>query len=98
LSPESKAFILGFCKSPEERRQRSGFAGVPSVLNLLFGAAPKVGDAVTLQDVFNKTAKGKDSMTIFLRRWAEKGIIVKYVQDPANVFTSRYVIEKLPTA
>lgn len=66
-----------------------------SLFKTIFGDAPKAGDSVTLQEVFNKTLKGKSNVDFYVKKWAEKGIVVKYEADPANLLNSRYVIESL---
>lgn len=71
-----------------------GFGGTP-VFNRLFGDAPKVGDKITISDVFNKTMKGVAQMNSLMRKWAEKGIEVKYTHLEAEPFKSFYEIVKL---
>ena len=76
-------------------RQGSMNFGEP-LFNKIFGAAPKVGDAITLQEVFNKTFKGVDKMNFMIRKWADKKIaVVEYVLNQAEPIKSQYVIKSL---
>lgn len=82
-------------KIPGTRMGAGGFGGTP-VFNKLFGDAPKVGDKITIQDVFNKTMKGISQMTALCRKWEEKnGTIVKYSHNEEKPFLSTYEIVKL---
>lgn len=65
------------------------------LFNTLFGASPKVGDKVTLKDIFDKTLKGKAAIDFYVKkRWAEKGIVVEYVSKTPQIM-SEYVIKSL---
>lgn len=68
--------------------------GGQSFLNKVFGDNPKVGDKITLMDYMKKTLKGKADFDAYVKKWAEKGIIVKF-DAGANMFESTYTIEKL---
>lgn len=89
LSEGSKKFIEGIVNPVH-----TGFSGT-SVLVTVFGANPKVGDTVTLQEVFQKTLKGKSSFDAVIKRWEEKGIEVEYKEEK-DVLKSTYTIKKLP--
>jgi hypothetical protein len=97
LSQESKDFILLLCKDPSEKRISSGFGG-PSVFTQLFGDTPKVGQKITLYDAFAKTYKGKSTLDVWVKRWAEKGIVVDCVLNKADMAKTEYVIRELPKA
>jgi hypothetical protein len=97
LSTESKNFILSLCKDPTERVVATGFGG-PSVFVTLFGENAKVGDKLTLQQVFNKTYKGKSTMDVWLKRWDEKGIKVSFTPNKEAFLESVYTITTLPAA
>lgn len=68
--------------------------GGQSFFNKVFGDNPKVGDKITLMDYMKKTLKGKADFDAYVKKWAEKGIIVKF-DAGANMFESTYTIEKL---
>lgn len=68
--------------------------GGQSFFNKVFGDSPKVGDKITLMDYMKKTLKGKADFDAYVKKWAEKGIIVKF-DAGANMFESTYTIEKL---
>jgi hypothetical protein len=72
-------------------RTGGGFGGTP-VLNKLFGDSPQVGMKITIQDVFSKTMKGVQQMNGLIRKWSEKGIVVKYTHNEAEPFKSTYEI------
>jgi len=97
LSAEMKEFVLSLCKDPAERKAAGGFGG-PSVFSVLFGASPKVGDKVTLEQAFAKTFKGKSTLDVWVRRWAEKGIVVDVLINKDNMMKTEYVIKALPAA
>jgi len=64
--------------------------------NKVFGATPKVGDKVTLQDVFNRTFKGVDKMNEFMKKWKEKNTaVVEYIHNPTTPLLSEYVIKTI---
>ena len=92
LSQASKDFISNII-SPVSH---TGFNGT-SVFVTVFGANPKVGDKVTLEDIFKKTLKGKASFDTIVKRWAEKGIIIEYHEDK-DILKSTYTIKELSKA
>lgn len=73
----------------------NGGAVNSGTFGLLFGDNPKVGDKITLEDVFKKTFKGKQTIDIAVRKWKEKGIIVDFVHNN-DMAKSTYVIKALP--
>lgn len=97
LSASAKEFVQSLCTNVTERSKLGGFGG-PSVFSLLFGDNPKVGQKITLEEAFNKTYKGKSTLDLWVKRWADKGIIVKCVVDPVKMLNTTYTIESLPTA
>lgn len=92
LSQASKDFIASIINPVSH----TGFNGT-SVYVTVFGANPKVGDKVTLEDIFKKTLKGKASFDAIVKRWAEKGIIIEYHEDK-DILKSTYTIKELPKA
>ncbi len=97
LSASVKEFVLSLCKDPSERAKSGGFGG-PSIFSILFGDNPKVGQKITLEEAFNKTYKGKSTLDLWVKRWADKGIIVECTIDPVKMINSTYTIKSLPTA
>ena len=95
LSATTKEFVLGLCKDPTEKAKGGGGFGGPSVFSILFGEHPKVGDTLTLEQAFNKTYKGKSTLDLWVKRWAEKGIEVEFKQA-SKMLESTYTIKKLP--
>ena len=93
LSQASKDFISSIINPVSH----TGFNGT-SIFVTVFGANPKVGDKVTLEDIFKKTLKGKASFdAIVAKRWAEKGIVIEYHEDK-DILKSTYTIKELPKA
>lgn len=92
LSQASKDF-LSISSNPVSH---TGFNGT-SVFVTVFGANPKVGDKVTLEDIFKKTLKGKASFDVIVKRWAEKGIVIEYHEDK-DILKSTYTIKELSKA
>lgn len=88
LSADLKSFVDGLVVE----KKASGNGGLFAAL---FGAAPKVGDSITLRKAFELTTKGKSTLDFYVKRWAEKGIVVKYTANAANILDSTYTIEKL---
>lgn len=89
LPPDMQKFVTDLAVPPVTRN-------VTSVFETLFGTTPKVGDSITLMDVFNKTMKGKAQIDHFIeKKWKPNGIIVEFEPDPVKV-NSRYVIKALP--
>lgn len=97
LSQTAKDFVLSLCKDPAERKASGGFGG-PSVFSILFGDNAKVGDSITLEQAFNKTYKGKSTLDVWVKRWADKGIIVDCVIDSAKMLNTKYTIKAMPAA
>jgi len=93
LMQPTKEFVISLCQNPEEKKA-SGFGG-PSVYTQLFGSNPKVGDKITLEEAFNKTFKGKSTLDMWVKRWAEKGIIVECVIDKQRMLNTTYTIKDL---
>lgn len=89
LPEDMKAFVTGLTTT--------AVAGgsTESTFTKIFGAAPTVGQSVTLMDVFQKTLKGKSNIDHQIKIWAEKGIIVSFKEDKENVFNSVYTIEQM---
>lgn len=92
LSQTSKDFISSIINPVSH----TGFNGT-SVFVTVFGANPKVGDKVTLEDIFKKTLKGKASFDAVVKRWAEKGIVIEYHEDK-DILKSTYTIKELSKA
>ena len=63
----------------------------------IFGEHPKVGDRVTLKEVFNKTLKGEATINTFIKSLLKKGIVVKYTVNEKNLIESTYEIVSLPS-
>lgn len=66
-----------------------------SFFNKVFGDSPKVGDKITLLDYMKKTLKAKADIDKRVKEWAEKGIVVEYKEDSANLLNSTYTIVKM---
>ena len=92
LSQASKDFISSIINPVSH----TGFNGT-SVFVTVFGANPKVGDKVTLEDIFKKTLKGKASFDAVVKRWAEKGIVIEYHEDK-DILKSTYTIKEFSKA
>jgi hypothetical protein len=99
LSQASQAwFTKELGNDPEKPNKGGGFGG-QTVFTTVFGNEAKVGDSRTLMEVFRATkGKGTDMMTMYLKRWAEKGIKVDYTFNDADPFASTYTIKELPAA
>jgi hypothetical protein len=93
LTPESKNYVLSLVKDPTEKRA-SSFGG-SSVFDLIFGDNPKVGDTVTLREAFDKTYKGKSTLDVWVRRWAERGQVVEVKVNKENMMATTYTIKQL---
>lgn len=90
LSDDLKAFINGMANPT------SGAAsGNTSLFKTIYGDNPQVGDAVTLKEIFNKTLKGKSAIDFYVKKWAEKGIVITFEADTADMLNSKYVISAL---
>lgn len=90
LSEESQLFIKSI--STEQPSVRGG----NSFFTQLFGSNPKVGDKITLKSAFNKTLKGKATIDLSVRRWADKGIKIRYNPNEQMLVESTYEIMELP--
>lgn len=88
LSEDAQNFLTGFL--------RPRVVANKSMLTVLFGESPKVGDTFTLSEAFQKTLKGKSNIDFYVKRWAAKGILVSYSQDNENILNSTYRLETLP--
>jgi len=97
LTAPVKEFVLSLCKDPAEKKASGGFGG-PSVFSLLFGDSPTVGQKITLEEAFNKTYKGKSTLDLWVKRWADKGIVVECKIDSAKMLNTTYTITALPAA
>lgn len=88
LSESSRTFLTGLATGKAASSNNNTF-------NVIFGASPKVGDTVTLAEVFNKTLKGKSNIDFYCRKWLEKGIVVEFKQNSDNILDSVYEITKM---
>ena len=89
LPEDLKSFLEGLANP-----QRAAGNGIQGIFKLMFGDNPKVGDKITLRDVFDRTLKGKAEIDAKIKVWAEKGTIVEYTAN-ANPVLSTYEIKKL---
>lgn len=87
MSDKQRGFIEDLATPAVPVSTKSTFA-------TLFGTSAKVGDTITLNEAFQKTLKGKANLDFYVRKWAEKGIIVEFVQAE-NILESTYVIRAL---
>lgn len=94
LTAPVKEFVLSLCKDPSVRAKSGG--GGSSIFSLLFGDNPKVGQKITLEEAFNKTYKGKSTLDLWVKRWADKDIIIECVVDPVKMINTTYTIKALP--
>lgn len=69
-----------------------------SLFRTLFGDNPQVGASITLKEAFDKTFKGKSNIDHYVKKWAEKGTIVSFKKDEANMINSVYTIEAIGAA
>lgn len=69
-----------------------------SLFRTLFGDNPQVGASITLKEAFDKTLKGKSNIDHYVKKWAEKGTIVSFKKDEANMINSVYTIEAIGAA
>lgn len=88
LDDECKGFINGLANPVSAASN-----GTESVFTKLFGANPAVGATFTLSDAFNKTLKGKANIDHLVKKWSEKGIIVSFKKNDANILDSVYTLE-----
>jgi hypothetical protein len=96
LSEDLKDFIAEITRDPSERAVATGGFGGPSVFGTIFGERPEIGATVTLQEIFDKTAKGKSTMDVWLKRWDEKGIKVEFKVNKEKFTQSTYTVRALP--
>lgn len=89
--PEDIMKVLDGIVNPVRAARSGGTAGI---FAKMFGEDAKVGDKVTLMDVFKRTFKSKADIDRSVRAWAEKGIIVEFKQNP-TMLESTYEIKKM---
>lgn len=89
LSDDAKAFLSNTINPPKTVNTGN------TVFSKMFGSSPAVGTAVTLKDAFQRTLLGKPNIDAYIKRWAEKGIVIEYKQDVADIFSSTYTITKM---
>lgn len=92
LSDPSRAFIDTLIEGRESRR----IATSSGIFRAMFGEEPDVGAEVTLNEAFARTLKGKAALDGVLRKWAAKGIVVSFTENPDNILESVYRLEGLP--
>lgn len=88
LDPEDQAFLKGLAEPKVAASNNTGLFAV------LFPNA-KVGDSITLDQVFAKTLKGKSNIDHYVKNWAEKGIIIECKEDKSDLRKSTYTIVKM---
>ena len=89
LDPEDQAFLKGLAEP-----KAAAASGNTGLFATLFPNA-KVGDSITLDQVFAKTLKGKTNIDHYVKKWAEKGIIVECKEDKTDLRKSTYTIVKM---
>ena len=89
LAPEHQAFLTGLAEP-----KAAATSGNSGLFATLFPNA-KVGDSITLDQVFAKTLKGKTNIDHYCKKWAEKGIIVECKEDKTDLRKSTYTIVKM---
>ena len=89
LSDEHKKFLEGLAEP-----KAAATTGNSGLVATLFPNA-KVGDSITLDQVFAKTLKGKTNIDHYCKKWAEKGIIVECKEDKTDLRKSTYTIVKM---
>lgn len=89
LDPEDQAFLKGLAEP-----KAAAATGNTGLFATLFPNA-KVGDSITLDQVFAKTLKGKTNIDHYCKKWAEKGIIVECKEDKTDLRKSTYTIVKM---
>lgn len=87
--PKTKAWI------EKETAVRTPGGSGNNFFNKVFGDAPKVGDKITLIEYMKKTFKAKADLDKYCKQWAEKGIVVEFKANAANMLESTYTIVKL---
>lgn len=90
--PKTKAWL------EKETATRSFSSSSGSFFNKVFGESPKVGDKVTLLEYMKRTLKAKVDLDKYCKQWAEKGTIVEFKDNPANMLDSTYTIVKIAQA
>jgi len=85
-------FVASLCVDPALKQVS---AAGSSVFTQLFGSAPKIGDVVTLRDVFDKTNKGMSTIDIYVKRWLGSGITVTKKLDLVDLKKTTYTITAL---
>lgn len=88
LDAEDQAFLKGLAEP------KAAATGNTGLFATLFPNA-KVGDSITLDQVFAKTLKGKPNIDHYCKKWAEKGIIVECKEDKTDLRKSTYTIIKM---
>ena len=88
ISPEDQAFLKGLAEPKAAASNTSGLFAT------IFPNA-KVGDSITLDQVFAKTLKGKTNIDHYVKKWAEKGIVIDYKEDKTDLRKSTYTIVKM---
>ena len=89
LDPEDQAFLKGLAEP-----KAAAASGNTGLFATLFPNA-KVGDSITLDQVFAKTLKGRTNIDHYVKKWAEKGIIVECKEDKTDLRKSTYTIVKM---
>lgn len=89
LDPEDQAFLKGLAEP-----KTAAASGNTGLFAVIFPNA-KVGDKITLDEVFAKTLKGKSNLDHYVKKWAEKGIIIEYKEDKTDLRKSTYSIVKM---
>lgn len=89
LDAEDQAFLKGLAEP-----KAAASTGNTGLFATLFPNA-KVGDSITLDEVFAKTLKGKTNIDHYCKKWAEKGIIVECKEDKTDLRKSTYKIIKM---
>ena len=88
LDPEDQAFLKGLAEPKAAASNNTGLFAE------LFPNA-KVGDSVTLDQIFAKTLKGKSNIDHYVKEWAKKGIIIECKEDKSDLRKSTYTIVKM---
>jgi hypothetical protein len=95
LDATDKAFLEWLNKEPGSREGGGGNFGTP-IFNKLFGDKPAIGGKVTLQEVFDKTYKGKAQMDSLMKKWKEKSNVeIEFVFNKEKPALSTYTIKSL---
>ena len=89
ISDSGKTYLLGLANPTASSGNNQ------SLFRTLFGDNPAIGASFTLNEAFQKTLKGKSNLDFYVKRWAEKGTIVSFKQDPENILNSTYTLESI---